>query len=48
MTIVLPLILISLAAGAVALVTFLWSVANGQYDDLEGAAERMLSDDEDG
>lgn len=46
MTIVLPLILISLAAGGVALATFLWSVSNGQYDDLDGAAERMLSDDE--
>lgn len=48
MTIVLPLILISLAAGALALATFLWSVANGQYDDLDGAAERVLSDDENG
>ena len=46
MTIVLPLILISLAAGAVALATFLWSVSNGQYDDMEGAAARMLMDDD--
>ena len=45
MTIVLPLILISLAAGAVALATFLWAVANGQYSDLEGAAERLLLDE---
>lgn len=45
MTIVLPLILISLAAGAIALATFLWSVASGQYDDLDGAAERLLLDE---
>jgi len=46
MTIVLPMILLSLTAGGVALIAFLWSVSNGQYDDIEGAAERVLSDDE--
>lgn len=46
MTIVLPLILISLAAGGLALATFLWTVASGQYDDLDGAAARMLMEEE--
>ena len=27
-------------------VVFWWSVASGQYDDLEGPAERILLDDE--
>ena len=46
MTIVLPMILLSVAAGGVALAAFLWSVSNGQYDDIDGAAERMLADDD--
>ena len=25
---------------------FLWSIKSGQYDDLDGAAERILFDDE--
>jgi cbb3-type cytochrome oxidase maturation protein len=25
---------------------FLWSLRNGQYDDVEGAALRVLSDDD--
>lgn len=47
MSIVPYLILISLALGVVALAAFLWSLRSGQYDDLEGAAERVLFDDED-
>lgn len=27
-------------------VVFWWSVASGQYEDLEGPAERILTDDE--
>lgn len=41
------LIPIALAAGLVGLVAFLWSVRSGQYDDLDGAAHRILNDDED-
>lgn len=33
--------------GAIGLVAFLWSLRDGQYDDLEGAAHRVLIDDED-
>ena len=29
------------------LAAFMWALRNGQYEDLEGAAERVLLDDED-
>lgn len=48
MTSLVWLIPIALGMGAVALVAFLWSMRSGQYDDLDGAAERVLLDqDED-
>ncbi len=47
MSIVPFLIAISLGLGAVGLVAFLWSLKKGQYEDLEGAAERVLFDDDD-
>jgi len=31
--------------GAGALGLFLWSLKSGQYDDMDGAAERILFDD---
>ena len=37
---------VALLLGATALGAFLWSLKNGQYDDLQGAAERILLDDE--
>ena len=40
------LIPIALLLGAVALGAFLWSLRSGQYDDLDGAAERILFDDD--
>ncbi|HEY5711084.1 MAG TPA: cbb3-type cytochrome oxidase assembly protein CcoS [Allosphingosinicella sp.] len=40
------LIPISLGLGALGLATFFWSLRNGQYEDLEGAAARILLDDE--
>nr|HAQ92647.1 cbb3-type cytochrome oxidase assembly protein CcoS [Afipia sp.] len=33
---------IALALGAAALGAFMWSLRSGQYDDLAGAAERIL------
>jgi cbb3-type cytochrome oxidase maturation protein len=33
--------------GAIGLAAFLWSLRAGQYEDLEGAAHRVLIDDED-
>jgi len=41
------LIPVSLALGLIGLATFLWSMRSGQYDDLDGAAARILLDDED-
>lgn len=40
------LIPLALAIGAVALGAFMWSLKSGQYEDLDGAAERILFDDE--
>ena len=40
------LIPLSLMLGAIGLGVFLWSLKNGQYDDLDGAAERILLNDE--
>jgi cbb3-type cytochrome oxidase maturation protein len=40
------LIPVALALGAAGLAAFLWSLRNGQYDDLDGAAERILFDDD--
>ncbi|MEJ8570383.1 cbb3-type cytochrome oxidase assembly protein CcoS [Microbaculum marinum] len=42
MTVLAWLIPIALAMGAVALLAFIWSMRTGQYDDLDGAAERVL------
>jgi cbb3-type cytochrome oxidase maturation protein len=36
------LIPIALGIGLTALVTFLWSLKSGQYEDLDGAAARVL------
>jgi cbb3-type cytochrome oxidase maturation protein len=35
----------ALGLGALGLLAFLWSMSSGQYEDLEGAAERILNDD---
>jgi cbb3-type cytochrome oxidase maturation protein len=45
------LIPIALGMGAVGLVAFFWAMRSGQYDDMDGAAQRILIDedgDEDG
>jgi len=36
----------SLVLGLVGLGCFLWSLGSRQYEDLDGAAERILLDDE--
>jgi cbb3-type cytochrome oxidase maturation protein len=38
------LIPIALWLGLLGLIAFIWSLNNGQYDDLDGAAERILDD----
>jgi cbb3-type cytochrome oxidase maturation protein len=40
------LIPIALFLGALGLGAFLWALRSGQYDDLDGAAVRVLLDDE--
>jgi cbb3-type cytochrome oxidase maturation protein len=40
------LIPIALGLGAVALGAFMWCLRSGQYDDLDGAAERILFEDD--
>ena len=39
---------IALLLGLGRLAAFLWSMRSGQYDDLDGAAQRILTDEEDG
>lgn len=41
------LIPIALFLGLVGLGAFLWSLRAGQYEDLDGAAQRILFDDDD-
>lgn len=40
------LIPIALGMGVLGLVAFLWSMRDGQYDDMDGAANRILIDDD--
>jgi cbb3-type cytochrome oxidase maturation protein len=40
------LIPVALFLGLIGLAGFLWSLRSGQFDDLEGAAYRILEDDE--
>ena len=40
------LIPVALGLGGLGLAAFLWSLKSGQYDDLDGAAVRILLDDE--
>ena len=41
------LIPLALLMGSVGLVGFFWALRRGQFDDLDGAANRILIDDED-
>lgn len=48
MNILIYLIPIALLLGGLWLGAFLWSLKNGQYEDMDGAANRIfLSDDDD-
>ncbi|MXP47146.1 cbb3-type cytochrome oxidase assembly protein CcoS [Altererythrobacter luteolus] len=40
------LIPIALGMGGLGLAVFFWAMKNGQFDDLDGAANRVLIDDE--
>lgn len=45
MTNLLLLIPAALLLGGIGLAAFLWSLRSRQYDDIEGAAWRILDDD---
>lgn len=44
MTVLIYLIPAALLLGLIWLIMFLWSLSNGQYEDLDGAALRVLDD----
>ena len=44
MTVLLYLVPIALGLGLLGLAAFLWSLRSGQYEDLDGAAVRILDD----
>ena len=46
MEVLVFLVPLALTLGAIGLMAFLWSLKNGQYDDLEGAGWRAIADDE--
>ena len=46
MNVLVYLVPMALALGLTGVVAFLWSLRSGQYDDIEGAALRILDDDD--
>lgn len=46
MTALLVLIPLALCLGGAGLAAFFWSLRAGQYDDMDGAAHRILNDDD--
>jgi cbb3-type cytochrome oxidase maturation protein len=47
MNVLIYLIPIALTLGLAGLVAFFWAMKNNQFEDLDGAAYRILHDDED-
>jgi cbb3-type cytochrome oxidase maturation protein len=47
MNMLIFLIPIALFLGGLGLFAFLWSLKSGQYDDLDGAAWRVITEDDD-
>ncbi|MGN7438958.1 MAG: cbb3-type cytochrome oxidase assembly protein CcoS [Alcanivorax sp.] len=46
MSVLIYLIPMALLLGFAGLAAFVWSLKSGQYDDLDGAAQRILFDDD--
>ena len=46
MTVLVYLLPAALGLGGLGLLAFLWSLRSGQYDDMDGAALRVLNDDD--
>ena len=45
MIVMFALLGVSLCLGGLGLAAFLWSLRTGQYEDIEGAASRILFED---
>lgn len=46
MNVLIYLIPIALTLGLAGLIAFFWALKNNQFDDLDGAAHRILRDDD--
>ncbi|MBR9826138.1 MAG: cbb3-type cytochrome oxidase assembly protein CcoS [Alphaproteobacteria bacterium] len=46
MSFLIWMIPLAIGMGLLGLVAFLWSLRSGQFDDLDGAAQRILMDDD--
>ncbi|TCT06136.1 cbb3-type cytochrome oxidase assembly protein CcoS [Aquabacter spiritensis] len=46
MNVLIYLVPLALALGVAGLFAFLWCLRAGQYEDLDGAARRILSDED--
>jgi cbb3-type cytochrome oxidase maturation protein len=46
MSMLVYLIPAALFLGGMSLIAFLWALRSGQYEDLDGAAQRILLDDD--
>ncbi len=47
MSALIVLIPVALALGGLGLAAFFWTLSAGQYEDLDGAAERIFLDEDD-
>jgi cbb3-type cytochrome oxidase maturation protein len=45
MNIIILLVILSLIVAGGFLIAFIWSVKNGQYEDIEGPSNRILFED---
>jgi cbb3-type cytochrome oxidase maturation protein len=46
MNVLIYLVPVALGLGVTGLAAFLWTLRTGQYDDIDGAALRILPDDD--
>ena len=46
MNVLVYLVPMAVGLGLIGLIAFLWALRSGQYSDVEGAAYRILSDDD--
>ncbi len=46
MNVLVYLIPMAIGLGGIGLIAFLWALKSGQYSDVDGAALRVLSDDD--